>query len=325
LTDAAVGATAVDRHQGAQRNTVIAGDARFRLKRVTTTGVQLARSSTSDGASSTNGVAYRVMWTTYARTWKIFLWDQAASRDFRAASGFLSRTGYHQSLVDIGYEWRPKNPTWWTSFWPYILTTRSLDADGRLEFEYADPAVQIDFPGNVRINYYYSFDHDRFAGGDFHYGFQNASVTVNRFKRLTFFSGARWGEGMLYDRTRPQVGHSVTLTQNATARLHEQLTIGLQYLSSVVSDRPRDVTLSAQHLTRLRVQWQATPSTGIRVISDYDSAARRLGWSVLYAYTPRPLTAIYAGYNDLQVDERGRSWTRQQRTLFVKLSYGWRM
>jgi hypothetical protein len=62
----------------------------------------------------------------------------------------------------------------------------------------------------------------------------------------------------------------------------------------------------------------------VRVIADYDSAFRRLGWSVLYAYTPRPLTAIYVGYNDLQLDERGM-WSRQQRTAFVKLSYGWRM
>jgi hypothetical protein len=45
------------------------------LKRVTTTGLQLARSTTNDRISITTGVAHRAMWTTYARTWQIFLWD----------------------------------------------------------------------------------------------------------------------------------------------------------------------------------------------------------------------------------------------------------
>ena len=53
-----------------------------------------------------------------------------------------------------------------------------VDADGRLEFEYADPAFQIDFPRNIRVNYYISFDHDRFANRDFYYHFQNASTNV---------------------------------------------------------------------------------------------------------------------------------------------------
>jgi hypothetical protein len=247
------------------------------------------------------------------------------SRNFRAASGFLNRTGYNQSFVDVGYEWRPRKPTWWTSFWPYILSTRSIDASGHLEAENSDPAWQLDLPRNIRFNYYYSFNRDGFAGGDFRYQFQNASVNLNRFKRVSLFSSAKWGQGMLYDRSRPQVGRTLTLNQNLTARVHEQLTIGLQYLSSVLSSQTTDATLSSQRLTRLRVQWQATGSTGVRLISDYDSATRRLGWSLLYAYTPRPLTAIYVGYNDLLVDEADRRWTRQQRTLFVKLSYGWRL
>jgi hypothetical protein len=323
FTDAAVGGMVVDRQQGGLRNTVVSGDSRFRVKKVNTTGVQIACSTTSDGTSATDGVAYRAMWTTYARTWKIFLWDQGVSRDFRAASGFLSRTGYHQSFVDVGYEWRPASPTWWTSFWPYILTSRSVDADGKLEFENADPAWQLDLPRNVRLNYY-SFNRDGFAGGNFRFQFQSASINVNRFKRLTFYSRARWGDGMLYDRARPQVGRMLAITQNATARVHEQLLAEVQYTSNVVQSHVTGDTLSAQHITRLKLQSQARPSVGVRVIGDYDSAARRFGWSVLYAYTPRPLTAIYVGYNDLQLDERG-VWSRQQRTLFAKLSYGWRM
>jgi hypothetical protein len=54
----------VDRRQGDAHNTVVSADTRLRLKRVTTTGVQFARSTTTDTALSTSGVAYRAMWTT---------------------------------------------------------------------------------------------------------------------------------------------------------------------------------------------------------------------------------------------------------------------
>jgi hypothetical protein len=74
-----------------------------------------------------------------------------------------------------------------------------------------------------------------------------------------------------------------------------------------------------------------TRSHALRVIGEYDTLSRRLDLSFLYSFTPRTNTALYLGYGDLlfdDVDPRDRQprsgWNRLRRTLFLKLSFGYR-
>ncbi|MBC7928956.1 MAG: hypothetical protein H7Z38_00120 [Rubrivivax sp.] len=65
-------------------------------------------------------------------------------------------------------------------------------------------------------------------------------------------------------------------------------------------------------------------SDAIRAILDYDTTRRQTGVS-LYAYTPRPNTAIFVGYNDLLfngIDPLDN--TRARRSLRRKCAASWR-
>lgn len=75
-----------------------------------------------------------------------------------------------------------------------------------------------------------------------------------------------------------------------------------------------------------------TRAHGVRAIVEFNSRSRQLGLSGLYSFTPRPNTSIYVGYSDLLTDlgvdahDRPRdNFDRLQRTLFVKVGFGWRV
>lgn len=67
-------------------------------------------------------------------------------------------------------------------------------------------------------------------------------------------------------------------------------------------------------------------------IVEFNTRSRQLGLSGLYSFTPRPNTAVYLGYSDLLTDDgvaaNGHArdgFGRLQRTLFVKVGFGWRV
>ncbi len=67
----------------------------------------------------------------------------------------------------------------------------------------------------------------------------------------------------------------------------------------------------------------------MRLRTDWDSANATLRGQYLFGWTPTPGTAIYAGYNDVATIDGfdpvtgvpAPGFRRNQRTLFVKLSY----
>lgn len=77
-----------------------------------------------------------------------------------------------------------------------------------------------------------------------------------------------------------------------------------------------------------RTTHQFTRFVALRLRTDWDSATTTLRGQYLFAWTPHPGTAIFAGYNDVAsidgFDDEGRmvpGYRRSGRTLFVKLSY----
>jgi hypothetical protein len=80
-----------------------------------------------------------------------------------------------------------------------------------------------------------------------------------------------------------------------------------------------------QHLTSLRAQYAFSRFTSLRARLDHDSLDGRVFHQAVFAFSPKPGTAFYVGYDETgEWDEGPRPrlarYTRGARTIFVKLS-----
>jgi hypothetical protein len=191
LKDSAVGVFLTDRRFAGSFNTLIAGEGRIRPDKANTIGAQFiwTRTKTLTG-QDLKGYAHNLPLTHFSRHWHIYLHDEYVQPDYRSQAGFIRRTNYHESTVDVGYEWRPQEKSSLSKFlvyvWPYFILNRSFTLDGKPEINYADPSVEFVFKRGVQVNYYTSFHHDGFAGKDFHYQLHYVSWSASSFERFSF-------------------------------------------------------------------------------------------------------------------------------------------
>ena len=84
--------------------------------------------------------------------------------------------------------------------------------------------------------------------------------------------------------------------------------------------------LFRQTIYRNRTNYQFTRDHGARMIAEYNTLSGQLSLSLLYAWTPRPVTAVYLGYGDLldrdpfpgEPPRMDRGLERVRRTFFAK-------
>jgi len=336
LKDSALGFFLTDRRFGNESNTLLAADGRLRILSTNTLGVQVVRTRTNDrGGNERDGWASNIRFNHIGRKWRLYAHDRYVSEGYRADAGFINRVGFHEKFLDIGYEWRPKRENKWLVYvWPYVLGTHSSKTDGRLEFKYVDPAVEVKFARNIQLNYYYSFDRDQFAGRILSYQFQNYRLSVGAFKKISYSGNFRVGESINFNSAITVVGKSLNLDQTITLRPSDGLSIELLYLKSNLRDKRTVARFFNQDILRNRTTYQFTKYNAFRGIFDYDTSQRRAGISLIYAYTPSPNTSFFLGYNDSLyngyeplMDRRALQggWFRERRTFFTKLSYNFRL
>lgn len=336
LKDSSIGVFFTDRRFAGSSNTLIAAESSIRFKDVNTIGAQVIWTKTKNPAGDNlSGYAHNLRFTHYARKWRIFLHDEYVQPDYRSQAGFIRRTNYHESYADIGYVWRPKEKSdlnkWLVYVWGYGLFNRSRTLDGRPEVNYIDPAVDVQFKREVYFSYYYSFNHDGFAGRVFNYHFQNANFVVSSFKKISFSTRFRWGENINFDPLNPTVGKVFNYDINVTLKPFTRLTSEFLFLKSSLKNKIDGSRFFNQDILRNRTVYQFNRFNSIRSIVEYDTSQRRAGISLLYAYTPSPNKAFYVGYSDLLfngldplTDQRRPGLFRQSRTLFIKGSYNFR-
>jgi hypothetical protein len=130
-------------------------------------------------------------------------------------------------------------------------------------------------------------------------------------------------------RLDPGAGDLLDVSGNAYFQPTDALRVTLDYLKNrLVRDDTRLVAFD-DDIYSVRATYQFTRFVAARVRVDYTSLQSRARAQFLFAWTPNPGTAFYAGYND-DVNRNGYSPTsglyepglrRNGRTFFVKMSY----
>lgn len=109
----------------------------------------------------------------------------------------------------------------------------------------------------------------------------------------------------------------------------ESLSASLEYSRTRLHRNDTDRTVFVDHIYSLNARYQFTRFAFARVRLDYDTLASSVRGQYLFAWTPGPGTAFYAGYND-DLNYNGFSpftghlepgFRRNNRAFFVKISY----
>ena len=318
------------------RNTVAAIDGQIRLP-LNTIGYQLSKSWSDDPLTGTSGGNASYVWYDFVgRHWRLFLNDQRVSDAYESRIGFVRRRGYGMNSATLGYEFQAPQTSWWVRVRPFVVARRLETSAGLIDESYVDPGVDVRLARDISIYTYYSFHQDAYLGREYPYQFYASNFTVNALKRLTVAARLTVGEGVNFDRARPMVGNALDTSLTLTAKPIPALDSEFLLLNSQLKAKagnaagvPDGTVLFRQTVYRNRTNYQFTRAHGVRSIAEYNTLSRQFSLSLLYGWTPRPTTAIYAGFGDLldrdpipgDVHRMGDELRRVRRTLFVKASY----
>jgi len=327
-----LGTFLTERRDAGAINRVLAIDGQVRFSKQTI-GFQGGRSTTETlGGEATHGTATYVWYDFAGRHWRLFLNDQHVSAGYRTSAGFARQTGFRSNSAHFSREWQALRSTWWVTARPFLVTAYARTLTGRTDGTYIDPGVDVSFARNIELYTYVSRRRDYFGGrtldGLTYYG----SLDVGAWKTVVPGASVRVGRSAVFDPVRPTVGPSHDISLRATLAPNDRLNQTLSYQHLRVEDPNWGQTLVEQRLFRSRTNVQLTRFHALRAIVEFNTRSRQLGLSGLYSFTPRPNTSVYLGYSDLLTDlgvnPRGHTrdgFDRLQRTLFVKVAFGWRV
>jgi hypothetical protein len=328
LQNSRLGAFLTQRTFAGTSNTVLAADGDLRLGATDTIGFQIGASRTAadDGARSSGTTSY-LWWEHRGRHLRLFNRAYHTSPDYDPQAGFQRRTGTYGLSGNYGYEFQAAAPTWWVSARPFIVPQWIATWDGHIDESYVDPGVDVRFARDITTYVYWSWSQDFFADRTLPSQSLNAIVTVDSFRWIRSRTRLRLGEGPIFDQVDPRIGSRRSIEQEITVQAGPRLSSSMLLLV----DRVRDgngLGVVRQDLLRSRTTYQFTRTHSTRAIVDVDTARRRVGTSLLYAWEPRPNTAVYVGYNDLRVRAPGVDAPapsgRLSGTWFLKVAYGYR-
>ena len=243
--------------------------------------------------------------------------------------GFVRRTDMAETEAEVSYRFWPESTV--ISWGPNVSYLRNYDYGGLLQDESLETELEVQFARNISIQFDRQRAMERFEGIEFYTTTHSISGEVNYSRRFAAEIEVAWGDGIEFDET-PVIGRalesSFELTLRPTSRLETNLAVDV----STLDDGGTGTTLVNQRIFRALTTYQFSDRVSLRNILEYDTAFPRLGTNLLLTYRINAGTVAFLGYDDRfeRFDEsdhfpRSRRFERTTRSLFVKLSYLFRL
>jgi len=330
--DSAVGFFVNDRSFAGSENAVFETDGLLRLSPTNAFAFQAGQTRTRDASGADTDGGFWLARLTHADThWKAIVLDKNTGAGYENDVGFTRRTGVHSTLAQLAYDYRPEDSSRLVALQPSAFGSWSRTVEGEIDEGQWGGGIDAIFPDGVTASALAVQERDFFAGRRLGYAFYNAGCEVEKFKTISFFAYVQWGGAVNFDPALPVVGDSFQASAGATLKPSDRATSEFLYLSARLSDRSGGALLYREDIWRNRTVYQFTRNHAARAIVEYDTFIRSLSTSLLYSYTPKPNTAVYAGYGEIGFDGTDpftgaafSGYRPYRRTLFVKLSYDFR-
>jgi hypothetical protein len=334
-----LGLVYTDKVDGDYYNRVLGVDGRFLFGKIYTIRGQVAGSQTHLGAATTKAPLWNASFDRNGRNFWVTYSISASDPDFRAASGFLSRTGIVNSAFTHRYTIFGNKGSFFQSVqfsinpqltWQYDrFVGGKAWQDGKLHFQMNSTLRGGWHAGLSVLRERFGYD-DKFYGsyrllkptatgfdtipftGVGHLNNLDYVVTVGtpQFKRFYADVLAIWGQDEnFYEWSSANI---VNMNVNVSLRPIDKLRIDAQYQHIEYNRKSDGSTVGIRKIPRLKVEYQVARPIFFRVVGQYDAEEQaalfddsRTGYAIVRPVSYAPFDVerdIGFNRNDLRVD-----------------------
>lgn len=285
---------------------------------------------------------------SYLRETRHWMWNsryQMMNEGFRADLGYIPQTDYYKQTHASSYQWFASD-RWWNriEFWGDWDTTYSSQD----EFMEKETELELRVWG-AQLSYFtlrpihrervgrrsnqtslaVSGNTDRFTEE-----LVETSAEVQPWSGVYFGLDTEFGKKLDFRNNR--IGKGKEIAPEINWNINRHLLLEASHIYRTLD--ADDAQVFTANLTDVRFSYQFSVRSFLRLaliyadieynpdnnIDPVDARERTLGTQLLYSYKINPQTLFFAGYSDnAYSDDEVEQLTRDQRSLFLKLSYAW--
>ncbi len=364
------------REDGATHSRLLGADVRVVHSRLYFVEVQAVQSWSNDGSGSVSGPLMEATWDRTGRSWGFNYRITGAAPDFDAAVGFVNRTGVVQTSAFNRLTRYGRRGALVETVSGFFGIQRTFDYAAFLSRDAIEGGENVLGSATLRGGWnvapsfgrnFVTFDPAMYAGyavgipvccAPFTVppplrGLLGASlrVTTPTFRHFTASAGLAGGDAAIFPEAT--VGRSLSVTGSVDWRPAGQVRVSAEVARRTINRERNDSRFSTETIPRLKVEYQATRSIFLRLVSQYAARKRdalydrngtpiyiggqradatasndlRMDW--LFSYRPSPGTLVYLGYGSSLAEPDafafGRDLRRVQDGFFGKVSWLFRM
>jgi hypothetical protein len=292
-----------------------------------------------------SGRAYRVSYSHEERNWNFSLDRNSRGKNIRTDLGFGELADRHQSVIGGGYNWYSEN-----SWWNKIRISGDWDISHNDNGELLEKESELYVSMNGQFQSYFELGltkRDRvglrerpqdlsISGNTTMFAEQLANFYFELRPSATWYlsNNVSYGDHIDFDNNR--LGKQSLIRPSLNWSVGKSLQFNLRHTyQHFEADKQ---TLFTANLSDFRATYQFDRRQFLRLILiysdiernqqnysfDVDANSKGLGTQLLYSYKLNPLTKFFVGYSDSAYqDDVVSSLTKNQRSIFMKLSYAW--
>jgi hypothetical protein len=299
-TSSTVGAVLTSREDGSDFSRLAGADVRLYHSKLYYVELQAVQSWTDSAGKAQSGPLFQATWDRTGRGWGFYLSGKAVAPDFRAASGFVNRTGIVDLTAFNRFSFYGDEGALVQTWGAFLGVNRIFDykapADGAFEgSESVSPSATLRGgwrPTGQIARSFFSYDPDNYSSYTIETGVGAAADTVAftvpgpernlwsgslglttpTFRLFTANVNVGWGETPIFREAAP--GRRRTISGTVDLRPLSALRTSIQ-VSHQRLDRVRDgSTFSTETIPRLKVEYQLSRAAFFRVVGQYAARER---------------------------------------------------
>jgi hypothetical protein len=319
-----------------RHNTVAGGDLLVRP-----TGTQqlsatfLTSETTGDAAADRRGNTAQVAYNYETRRWSLGTQVEHYDEGFQMDTAFYNRTGFTGAWWYGSVNFYPKSGQ---NFWlqrvsPFVLAKALKDRvqDGNEDF--VNLGVRFNFTRQGFFNVTTSRGHEPWQGQRYDsFNWINLYGEQQTLRWLRLYFGMGQGPSIFYDINDPFQGRVRFTRTGLTLQPNQNLSQSVDYDLVSFERESTGEKVYDVHIVNSRTTYQFNRNFLVRLLTQYDSSARRVLTDALASYELVAGTVFHAGYgsiyerrigdgNTLVPIDEGRRYLNTNRGLFFKASY----
>ena len=268
-----------------------------------------------------------------ARNWGWWLDYDNAGPGFRADMGFIPRVGFQNVEGGVNYTWIGKPKSWWTQFSLDNQLNYYEDENGGLLKKNA--SLRFQYRGTMRSHSHFQANVLQEIYNGVLFDLKNYSACFGFWpnRNIWFHVYTLFGDRIDYDNTR--LGKRLHVGPNISLNLGIHLQFDLQH--TVERMTVAEKRLYAANISQLTAVYYFNVRTFFRSIFQYvdydynvdnytfdiDPQYRHFFSQLLFSYKINPFTVFFIGYTDNYFGSQNYGLTKNDRSIFLKLSYAW--